>query len=138
MSTTSSSSPSKKTPARRRSRVAVWTLLIVALVLLTLAAGLRADAREMTAHASKTQSFVASGKLKSLAGENVNGSVEILSGPSFKADADVTVHASTEAIARKRLEDVTVHFDNENGELSLYTEEPGITVRRSGRGWSVR
>src|SRR5271169_4866770 len=137
MSTISSSSPSKKTPARRGSRVAAWALLIAALVLLTLAAGLRAEARETTARASRTQSFVASGKLKSLAVENVNGSVEILSGPSFKADADVTVHASTEAIARKRLEDVKVRLDNENGELSLYTEEPGVTVSRNGRGWKV-
>ena len=137
MSTTSFSSPSKGTPARTGSRVAVWALLIAALVLLTLAAGLRADAREPTAHASRTQNFVASGNLKSLAVENVNGSVEILSGPSFKADVDVTVRASTDAIAKKRLENVKVRFDNENGELSLYTEEPGVTVRRSGRGWNV-
>jgi len=137
MSTTSSS-PSNGTPGRGASRVAVWTLLIAALVLLTLAAGLRADARELTAHASRTQSFVASGNLKSLAVENVNGSVEIVSGPSFKADVEVTAYASTEAIARQRLEDVTVRFDNENGVLSLYTEGPGVTVRRSGRGWNVR
>ena len=30
-----------------------------------------------------------------------------------------------------------MRFENENGELSLYTEEPGVTVRRSGRGWNV-
>jgi DUF4097 and DUF4098 domain-containing protein YvlB len=137
MSTTSFPSPSKGTPARGGSRVAVWALLIAALVLLTLAAGLRADARELTARASRTQSFVASGNLRSLAVENVDGSVEILSGPSFKADVDVTVHASTEAIAKKRLEDVKVRFVNENGELSLFTKEPGVTVRRSGRGWNV-
>ncbi|MFI5119975.1 MAG: DUF4097 family beta strand repeat-containing protein [Thermoanaerobaculia bacterium] len=137
MSTTSFTSPPKGTPARGGNRVAVWALLIAALVLLTLAAGLRADARELTAHATRTQNFVASGNLKSLAVENVNGSVEILSGPSFKADVDVTTYASTEAIAKKRLEDVKVRFDNENGELSLYTEEPGVTVRRSGRGWHV-
>jgi DUF4097 and DUF4098 domain-containing protein YvlB len=124
-------------PRRRESRVAVWTLLIAALVLLTLAAGLHADARELTAHASRTQNFVASGNLKSLTVENVNGSVEILSGPSFNADVDVTVYASTESIARKRLEDVKARFDNENGELSLYAEEPGVSVRRSGRRWNV-
>ena len=136
MSTTSSSAP-KGTHERGGSRVALWALLIAALVLLTLAAGLRADARELTAHASRTQSFVASGNLKSLDVENVNGSVEILSGQSFKADADVTAYASTEEIARKRLEDVKVRFDNENGVLSLHTEGPGITGRRSGRGWNV-
>ncbi len=137
MSTNLYSSPSKETPARGGSRVAVWALLIAALVLLTLAAGLRADAKELSARASRTQNFVASGNLKSLAVENVNGSVEILSGPSFKADVVVTVHGSTEAIAKKRLEDVKVRFENENGELSLYTEEPGVAVRRSGRGWNV-
>ena len=49
----------------------------------------------------------------------------------------MTVRGSTEAIAKKKLEDVKVRFENENGELSLYTEEPGVTVRRSGRGWNV-
>jgi DUF4097 and DUF4098 domain-containing protein YvlB len=128
---------SQGAPPRRESRVAVWTLLIAALVLLTLAAGLHADARELSARASRTQNFVASGNVKSLAVENVNGNVEILSGPSFKAEADVTVYAGTETLAKKRLEDVKAHFDNDNGELSLYTEEPGVTVRRSGRGWNV-
>src|ERR1019366_2354838 len=136
---TTSFSPhsSQQPPVRRGSSVAVWTLLILALVLLTLAAGLRADAKELRAHASRTQNFVASGNLKSLSIENINGNVEILSGPSFKADADVTVYADTEALAKKRLEDVKAHFDNDSGELSLYTEEPGVTVRRSGRGWNV-
>ena len=69
MSTISFSSSSKATPARGHRRVAVWALLIAALILLTLAAGLRADARELTAHASRTQNFVASGNLKSLSVE---------------------------------------------------------------------
>jgi len=138
MSTTSYSHSPKGAPARRANRVAVWALLIVALVLLTLAAGLRADARELTAHASRTQNFVASGNLKSLAVENVNGSVEIVSGPTLMAVADVTVYASTQALANKRLEDVKARFENDNGELMLFTEEPGVTVRRSGRGWNVR
>jgi DUF4097 and DUF4098 domain-containing protein YvlB len=138
MSTIAFSSSPNGAPARGGSRVAVWALLIAALLLLTLAAGLRADAGELSAHASRTQNFVASGKLKSLAVENVNGSVEILSGPSFKADVDITTYASTEEIAKKRLEDVKVRFENENGELALHTEEPGLRVVRSGRGWSVR
>ncbi|HMA29450.1 MAG TPA: DUF4097 family beta strand repeat-containing protein [Thermoanaerobaculia bacterium] len=137
MSTTFFSSPSKRTPTRHTGRVAVWALLIAALVLLTLAAGLRADAREHSARASRTENFVASGNLKSLAVENVNGSVEILSGAPFRADVDVTAYASTEAIAKKRLGDVTVRFENDKGELSLYTEEPGVSVRRSRRGWNV-
>lgn len=123
---------------RRANRVAVWALLIVALVFLTLAAGLRADAKELAAHASRTQNFVESGRnLKSLAVENINGSIDIVAGPTFTANADVTVYASTQALANKRLEDVKTRFENDNGELTLYTEEPGVTVRRSGRGWSV-
>jgi DUF4097 and DUF4098 domain-containing protein YvlB len=137
MSTTSYSHSSKGAPERRANRVAVWALLIVALVLLTLAAGLRAEARELTAHASRTQNFTASGNLKSLAVENVNGGVEIVSGPTLMAVADVTVYASTQALANKRLEDVKARFENDNGELTLFTEEPGVTVRRSGRGWNV-
>jgi DUF4097 and DUF4098 domain-containing protein YvlB len=137
MSTTSSSHSPEGAPARRTNRVAVWALLLVALVFLTLAAGLRADARELTAHASRTQNFTASGNLKSLAVENINGSVEIVSGPSFKADADVTVFASTDRLASHWLAEVKARFENDNGELTLYTEEPGVSVRRSGRGWSV-
>jgi DUF4097 and DUF4098 domain-containing protein YvlB len=138
MSTTSHFHSSQGAPARRATRVAVWALLIVALVFLTLAAGLRADAKELAAHASRTQNFVASGNLKSLAVENINGSVVIVPGPSFMAVADVTVYASTLALANKRLEDVKARFENDNGELMLFTEEPGVTVRRSGRGWNVR
>ena len=137
MSTNSFSSPSKRTPARGGSRVLVWALLIAALVLLSLAAGLRAEAKELTAQASRTQNFIASGNLKSLAVENVNGSVEIVAGPSFKADVDVTACGATEATRRRSSSDVKVRFENENGELSLYTEEPGVTVRRCGRGWNV-
>ncbi|MCM3876013.1 MAG: hypothetical protein NEA02_06285, partial [Thermoanaerobaculia bacterium] len=142
MSMTSHSHPPDGAPARRANRVAVWALLIVALVFLTLAAGLRADAKgekdgRLRAHASRTQSFTASGNLKSLAVENINGSIDIVSGPAFTANADVTVYASTPALANKRLEDVKTRFENDNGELTLYTEEPGVTVRRGGRGWSV-
>jgi hypothetical protein len=87
MRTTSFSPSSERPPARRRSSVAVWTLLIAALVLLTLAAGLRADAKELGAHASRTQNFFASGNPKSLSIENINGNVEILSGPPAPAEA---------------------------------------------------
>jgi DUF4097 and DUF4098 domain-containing protein YvlB len=137
MSTTFSPRSPERSPARRTKRVAVWAFLIAALVFLTLAAGLRADARELTAHASRKQDFTASGNLKSLAVENINGGVEIVSGPSFKADADVTVFASTERLASHWLAEVKVRFENDNGELTLYTDEPGVSVRRSGRGWSV-
>ena len=137
MSTTSHTPSPEGTPSRRAKSIAVWALLIVALVFLTLAAGLRADAGELTARANRTQHFVASGNLKSLAIENINGGVEIVPGTSFKADAAVTVYAATQALANKRLEDVKARFENDNGDLTLFTEEPGVTVRRSGRGWNV-
>jgi DUF4097 and DUF4098 domain-containing protein YvlB len=126
---------------RREGRVLLWALAIVALVLLSLAAGLRADAkndRDWTAKATRTENFNASGGLKSLAVETVNGRVDVTSGPTFQAEVTVTVWAATEADAQKALAEVKTRFENQNGELALYTEEPGVHVRRSGRGWNVR
>ena len=122
---------------RREGRALVWALAIAALVLLSLAAGLRAEAKEWNAKASRTETFNASGSLKSLSVETVNGGVEIVAGTSFHAEVDVTAWGETNAEAQKNLKDVTVRFENENGALSLYTEEPGVRVRRSGRGWNV-
>jgi DUF4097 and DUF4098 domain-containing protein YvlB len=121
---------------RRHSRAFVWALGIVALVLLSLAAGLKAQAKEWSAKASRTESFSATGNLKSLAVETVNGKVTIVSGPVFRAEADVTAWGATDSDAQKNLATVKVRFENENGELSLYSEEPGVMVRHSGRGWS--
>ncbi|HQQ76505.1 MAG TPA: DUF4097 family beta strand repeat-containing protein [Thermoanaerobaculia bacterium] len=123
---------------RREGRALVWALAIVALVLLSLAAGLKAEAKEWNAKATRTETFNASGNLKSLAVETVNGKVEIVAGTAFRADVDVTAWGATDGDAKKNLGDVKVRFENENGNLSLYTEEPGVTVRHSGRGWNVR
>jgi DUF4097 and DUF4098 domain-containing protein YvlB len=123
---------------RREGRALVWALAIAALVLLSLAAGLRADAKEWNAKATRTETFNASGTLKSLSVETVNGRVEIVAGTAFRADVDVTAWGATDADAKKNLGEVKVRFENENGNLSLYTEEPGVTVRRSGRGWNVK
>jgi DUF4097 and DUF4098 domain-containing protein YvlB len=123
---------------RREGRALVWALAIAALVLLSLAAGLRAQAKEWNAKASRTETFNASGDLKSLSVETVNGKVEITTGAAFRADVDVTAWGATDADAKKNLGDLKVRFENENGNLALYTEEPGVTVRRSGRGWNVR
>ncbi|HEY3350166.1 MAG TPA: DUF4097 family beta strand repeat-containing protein [Thermoanaerobaculia bacterium] len=123
---------------RREGRALVWALAIAALVLLSLAAGLRAESREWNARATRTETFNASGTLKSLAVETVNGRVEIVAGTAFRADVDVAAWGATDADAKKNLGEVKVRFENENGNLSLYTEEPGVTVRRSGRGWNVK
>jgi DUF4097 and DUF4098 domain-containing protein YvlB len=123
---------------RREGRILAWALAIAALVLLSLAAGLKAQAREWNAKASRTEAFNASGDLRSLVVETVNGRVEVVAGMAFRAEVDVTAWGATDSDAKKNLGDVKVRFENENGNLSLYTEEPGVTVRRSGRGWNVR
>jgi DUF4097 and DUF4098 domain-containing protein YvlB len=119
------------------NRVLVWTLVITGLVLLTFAAALRADAEKYEASANRKDSFNASGVLRSLAVETVNGSVEVVTGPSFLATVDITVKARTQKVADRILKETQSAFSNENGELVLYTQEPGIRVRRSGRGWSI-
>ncbi|MEO8587397.1 MAG: DUF4097 family beta strand repeat-containing protein [Acidobacteriota bacterium] len=129
--------PAHENP-RREGRAFVWALAIAALLLLSLAAGLRAEAKEWNFKASRTETFNASGDLKSLAIETVNGRVEIVAGTAFRADVDVTAWGAADADAKKNLAEVKIRFENENGNLSLYTEEPGVTVRRSGRGWNVR
>jgi DUF4097 and DUF4098 domain-containing protein YvlB len=123
---------------RREGRALVWALAIAALVLLSLAAGLKAESKEWNAKATRTETFNASGTLKSLAVETVNGRVEIVAGATFRADVDVTAWGASDADAKKNLGEVKVRFENENGNLSLYTEEPGVTIRRSGRGWNVK
>ncbi len=126
---------------RREGRALVWALAIAALVLLTLAAGLKAQAkgsRDGSAKASRIETFNASGDLKSLAVETVNGRVDVTAGSAFRAEVEVTTWGADDAEAKKRLADVKVRFENDNGRLALYTEEPGIRVRRSGRGWNVR
>ncbi|MGA7992298.1 MAG: hypothetical protein WCC53_12745, partial [Thermoanaerobaculia bacterium] len=129
--------PTREHP-RREGRVLAWALAVAALVLLSLAAGLKAPAKEWNAKASRTETFNASGDLKSLSVEAVNGRVEILAGTSFRADVDVTAWGATDAEAKKNLGEVKVRFENENGALALFTEEPGVTVRRFGRGLGVR
>src|SRR5512140_1168015 len=100
---------------RRERRALVWALAIAALVLLSLAAGLKAQAREWNAKASRTETFNASGDLKSLAVETVKGRVEIVAGTAFRADVDVTAWGATDSDAKKNLGEVKVRFENENG-----------------------
>lgn len=129
--------PAPHEPSRRKERALIWALAIGALVLLSLAAGFKAQAKEWKAKASRTESFSAAGNLKSLAVETVNGPVDVVAGTVFRAEVDVTAWGATDSEARKNLGDVKVRFENENGNVSLYTEEPGVTVHRSGRGWNV-
>src|SRR5262249_52279706 len=51
---------------------------------------------------------------------------------------EVTVKADDDRRAREILDRTKVVFENENGELALYSELPGMTIHRRGRsGWSV-
>lgn len=131
--------PASPVPETSKSRTLLWFLIISGLLLLSLAAGLRADAggERLKSTATRTETFNASGSLKSLAVENVNGSIEVTEGPSFAATANITVSARDDRKAREILDGTKVHFENENGALALYTEQPGMTVKRRGRGWSV-
>jgi DUF4097 and DUF4098 domain-containing protein YvlB len=122
-----------------QGRVVLWLLLISGLLVLSIAAGLRADAgwETLSGTATRTQTFNASGHVKSLAVENVNGAVEIVAGSRFDAKVDVTVKARDDKRAREILDKTKVVFGNQDGELSLYSEPPGTSVRRRGHLWSV-
>src|SRR5215471_10903895 len=96
-----SENPMPRNASRRENRALVWALAIAALILLTLAAGLRADAKEFSASSTRTENFNANGNLKSLAVETVNGRVDVTAGSSFQAEVTVTVWAATESDAKK-------------------------------------
>lgn len=135
-----SASPAHGTPkASAYGRTLFWVVLISGLLLLSLAAGLRAESgwESLPGKASRTQTFNASGTLKSLALENVNGGVEVVGGSRFEATAEVTVRARDDRKAREILDETKVQFENHDGELTLYSEQPGTTVKRRGTGWSV-
>jgi DUF4097 and DUF4098 domain-containing protein YvlB len=118
-------------------RFALWTLFILGFLLLSVAAGLRADA----ATATKTANFNASGKIESLSIENLNGNVQVEAGTSFTAVAELTAKASSEAEAQKLLDATTVEFANQGGRLRLETRDPwsreggSRKSRRESSGW---
>lgn len=116
----------------RQTRASLWALAITSLLLLSFVAALRADGET----AKKTSTFSASGAIKSLDVEGISGDVVVKAGASFSATADVVVTAPTRGKAEELLAGTKVHFENENGELALYSELPGTTTRRSSRGWS--
>jgi DUF4097 and DUF4098 domain-containing protein YvlB len=123
-----------------RGRAAAWILFLATFLLLSLAASLRADPDEsgtLTGRASKSTSFNATGAIRSLSLENVNGDVSIVAGSAFTATVNLTAKARTEAQAQKVLEQSGARFQNENGDLVLYTTEPGTSVSRTGKSWSV-
>src|SRR5436190_1982844 len=93
--------------------VVAWVALITGFLLLTLALGLRADGEELSAHASRTSDFNASGTIRSLALENVNGDVVVTAGKSFSANVTVNVNVSSAGIAGEQ------RLGTVNGNVSL-------------------
>ena len=120
-------------------RVLLWILVIAGFLLLSFAAALRTDARALPGSATRRQDFKASGTLKSLTIENVNGSVEIGPGPAFTASVELTARAKDDREAKRILDETTAGFSNENGDMTLRVEPPGMRHRRGGRGgWDER
>ncbi len=121
------------------SRVLLWILLILGFVCLSFAAALHADGETLPGTASRRQDFTASGTLKSLTVENVNGNVEIVAGTAFAASVELTVRAKDDREAKRLLDETTARFSNDNGDLALVVEPAGTEVRRGRNGgWDVR
>ena len=118
-------------------RVLLWITLIAGFLLLSIAAGLRADARDLAGSAVRRQDFTASGSLRSLTIESLNGTVRIVAGPAFKATVDLTARAETDREARRILDGTECRFTNEDGHLDLLVEPPGTRMRHSRGGWDV-
>ncbi len=118
-------------PARR---ILLWITLISGFLLLSIAAGLRAEAQDLSGSATRRQDFTASGTLRSLSIENVNGRVEIVAGPAFKAVVNLTARAKSDREAKQILDGTECRFSNENGDLALIVEPPGVRIRQSRRG----
>jgi len=120
-------------------RVLIWVALISGFLLLSFAAAIHADAQGLSGSATRRQDFTASGSLRSLSVENLNGSVEVVGGSAFSATVELTARAKTEGEARRILGETQCRFVNENGEMTLVTEPPGVRVRRTREGrFSVR
>jgi hypothetical protein len=128
----------KQEPVAPAGRVLLWITPIAGFLLLSIAAALRADARDLSGSATRRQDFTASGTLRSLSIENVNGNVRIVAGPVFKATVELSARAATDREAKRILDETECRFSNKDGDLFLVVGPPGTNVRRSGRGgWDV-
>jgi DUF4097 and DUF4098 domain-containing protein YvlB len=113
----------------------LWIVFLTGLALLAVA--VLTHARELPGRATRTDTFNASGAIHSLSLENINGDVEIRPGSEFHATVDVTVRAESSERAKALLDRTRCRFENENGDLSLETDLPGMTIRKNRRGWSI-
>jgi len=116
-------------------------VIITTFLLLSFAAALHGEpfpgSREWAGKATKTANFVATGKIISLTLENLNGTVEVVPGPSFNASAEVRVEATSDKEAQRLLDQTKVSFQNDDGELSITMEEPWGRMERRGKSWHV-
>ncbi len=114
---------------------ALWIVAIMGLIVLAFAAASRGDTYNSTAH--RTDRFTAN-KVRSLSVENIGGDIQISEGAVFSAVAEVTVRAANASDAKRYLDQTKVEFEKEDdGSATLVTREPGATVMRRGRGWSI-
>ncbi len=116
-------------------RASLWVVLVLGLLVLGLAIATRAD--DLTARATRTQTFNATGRIRSLAVENISGDISVSAGPRFEASVEITARARSQSEAQRALDDTTVAYENRDGELTLMTREPGARVHRSGKRWDV-
>ena len=113
----------------------LWIVLAAGLLILLFAVASRAG--DWPAQAERVDRFNASGKIQSLAIDNVSGDVEVVAGSAFSAVVRVTVRAESKDAAERILRETKVAFENDDGSLSLVTEEPGSSVWRNGSRWHV-
>ena len=104
-------------------RALLWIALITAFLLLSFIRPLLGGT--FAEKASRSESFNASGTIRSLTVKGINGEVEVSAGSSFTATVAVTVRADTRERAEKTLKETKVVFENEGGRLFLATQEPG-------------
>ncbi len=122
----------------RPRRVLLWITLIVGFLVLSFAAAIRADAERLPGVATRRQAFSASGPLRSLSVQNLNGSLEITAGKAFQATVELTAHAASDREAQRLLDETECRFDNADGDMALIVEAPGVRIRRTRGGWDVR
>ncbi len=119
----------KNPAAQSPGRVVFWIALILSFLAVSLAAAIRADA----ATAVRTVTLNATPPFRTLTVENENGDVQILAGPSFSSQAEITATAANQKDAERLVNEANPVFRNEAGNLTL--EISGLP-RGASKGWS--
>lgn len=104
----------------------LWIALILAFLVLSVARPLFGDS--LPEKVSRTETFNASGTIRSLTVKGVSGDVEVNTGSSFSATVVLTARADTKDRADKALKETKVVFENESGDLFLAAQDPGSRI----------